>query len=641
MSETQAIETCLKRAARWRRWNRFWRGIWMGLCAGAVLWLVALGLFKLFPIPETLVFWTGAISMTFVVAGGIVGAWGKSSLQDTARWLDERSSLKQRLSTAWELEGNRRDDDWHRLVLNDAARAAEGVDPGKLLPLRLPRTSRWALLALALGAGLGFVPEYRTEAFRQLQEERANIKDTGKHLAEFTRQQLIERPPALAPTEKTLESVRELGDELSRVRLTRSDALKKLASAVERVQRQSDQLTQDPALKRMKQAARTPSGQTGNADLEKRIDALQKALGQQNSDPDTLDRLRKELENLKAAAAGNRDNNGALGQEARNQLARAMAEFQKNAEDAGVALPSLEEAIAALKGGFTDRFLKDLDIAANDLEKLQDLAKKMAELQAQSEKTGKDLAEQLENGQAEAAQATLQRMAREMRQSDLSEESRNQLQQEIEKAIKPGEMYGEVARHLKDAAQKAKQGDQNGAAESLAKAAEELEKLRQQLADAEAILANLEALQRAQMCIGNCQGWGQKKGLPRFGPGGKPGSGVGTWADESDWGAIPERTAGWDNSGIQRPDMDERGLTERSEDRAEGMLPTKVRGKLTPGGPMPSITLKGLSIKGDSRVSYEEAVSAAQVEAQSALNQEKVPRAYQQSVRQYFNDLPE
>lgn len=54
---------------------------------------------------------------------------------------------------------------------------------------------------------------------------------------------------------------------------------------------------------------------------------------------------------------------------------------------------------------------------------------------------------------------------------------------------------------------------------------------------------------------------------------------------------------------------------------------------------MPSITLKGVSIKGQSNVKYEEAVTAAQTEAQSALSQEKVPRAYKGAVRDYFDDL--
>jgi hypothetical protein len=103
-----------------------------------------------------------------------------------------------------------------------------------------------------------------------------------------------------------------------------------------------------------------------------------------------------------------------------------------------------------------------------------------------------------------------------------------------------------------------------------------------------------------------------------------------------------EQTDRWDNSGVNRPDTDPRGLTDRGEgDLREGMVPTKVRGQMSPGGPMPSITLKGVSIKGQSKLEYQEAVVAAQSAAQGALSQEQVPRAYQGAVRDYFDDLKE
>ena len=54
-----------------------------------------------------------------------------------------------------------------------------------------------------------------------------------------------------------------------------------------------------------------------------------------------------------------------------------------------------------------------------------------------------------------------------------------------------------------------------------------------------------------------------------------------------------------------------------------------------------SITLRGVSIKGNSRVQFLEAAAAAQSDARNALNQDKVPRAYRDSVRDYFDDLNE
>ncbi len=52
---------------------------------------------------------------------------------------------------------------------------------------------------------------------------------------------------------------------------------------------------------------------------------------------------------------------------------------------------------------------------------------------------------------------------------------------------------------------------------------------------------------------------------------------------------------------------------------------------------MPSNTLKGVSIKGTSKVALEEATAAAQADAQSALSR-KVLAPTREAVRDYFDD---
>ncbi|MBO61380.1 MAG: hypothetical protein CMO63_05355, partial [Verrucomicrobiales bacterium] len=68
---------------------------------------------------------------------------------------------------------------------------------------------------------------------------------------------------------------------------------------------------------------------------------------------------------------------------------------------------------------------------------------------------------------------------------------------------------------------------------------------------------------------------------------------------------------------------------------------SRIKGEINPTGQMPSITLRGVSIKGSSKIQFQKAVTAAQSEARNALNQDKVPRAYRDSVRDYFDDLKE
>jgi len=644
MSEIQIIQATLERTAGRRRWQRGWRGFWHGLFAAAAFWLFVLALYKLRPLPEQTLSVAGVICATFMPIGFLIGFWRRPSLAETARWVDNRQHFQERLSTALEVVSSTVAENWRQLVLSDAASRVREFDPRKSLPYHLPRIARWSLLVLVLAATLGFVPEYRTKADLQKKKEAQIIKETGRQLADLTRRTLERRPPAMEPTEKALNSVKELGDQLSQARLTRAEALRDLASATERLKDQAKDLAKDPALRKLEQAARSPTGRssTSNADLQKQIDSMQKQLGNPNSTPDALDKLQKELQQLQKAAAG-LPGNDSVGQQQKEQMSQALSDLAKRAQELGLSLPSLDEAIKALENSQIDQFLKDLKMTEIDLEKMQAMAKALQELQQQQAQLGKDLAEQLDKGQAEAAMQTLQKMIDQLKEGQLTEEQLKKMLEEVDKAVKPGSQYGKVGDFLKGAVGKMQGGDKPGAAQSLAEASDELKRLLDQLGDAQSLMASLDALQKAQMCVGNCMGWGQCLAkIPRVGKGGRPGRGVGTWSDDNGWLTYAEMTDRWDNSGLQRPDMAPRGESDRGEgELSDALVPTKVKGKISPGGSMPSITLKGVSIKGQSTVAYTEAVTKAQSEAQSALSQEQVPRAYQGAVKDYFDDLKE
>jgi polyhydroxyalkanoate synthesis regulator phasin len=395
----------------------------------------------------------------------------------------------------------------------------------------------------------------------------------------------------------------------------------------------------------MAKAARTPGGNApqNQSQLQKQIDALQKQLGDKAPDAEAAKELQKDLDKLKDAAKAMADNASADARASQQQQLENMAnELARKAEALGLPMPSLDEAVAALKGAQVDQFLKDLEIAEKDLEKMAEFSRQMAKLQQQAEKLGKDLAEQLKNGQAQAAIESLQRLQDLVKKSELTDAQKQQLSQEVQDAIKPGEQYGEVGEHLRQAFARMQSDDRTGTQQALAAAQSELEKLLNEMGDLQALMANLEGLRKAQMCVGNCQGWGSKPG--RGGAGGKSGKpkgnrGFGDWADDSAWAMPDEIADSWDNTGLERTDKDGRGLTDRDSSVPDNVSATKLKGQIQPGGPMPSITLKGLSIKGESRVAYAEAVQSAQSDAQSALSQEQVPKAYRNSVRDYFDDL--
>jgi hypothetical protein len=557
--------------------------------------------------------------------------------------VDGEQHFQERLSTALEVAASPTTGNWRDLLLNDAAGHARRFNPRKSLPFHLPLITRWALLALVLAATLGFVPEYRSKEYLQKKKQAEIIRDTGKQLAELTRRSLEHRPPVMEPTRKALDSVAQLGDQFAKAQLKRSDALRDLASVTERLKDQAKQFGKDPAIRRLEQAARTPGGQTSmsNADLQKQIETLQKQLGNQAGNPDALDKLKQDLQKLQQAASGLPNQDGPS-QQMKEQLSQSLSDLAKKADELGLSLPNLEDALKALEAGQIDKFLTDLKFAEVDLEKMAQMAKAMQQLQLQLAQLGKDLAEQLEKGQAFAAQSTLQKMIKQLESANLDQEQLKKILEEVDKAVKPGSEYGKVGEYLKGAGQQMQKGDKSDAAQSLADASKELDRLMQQLGDCDSLLATLQACQKAQMCIGNCQGWGLCQGPPRVGRGGRPGRGVGTWSDDDGSVTSAENSGLWDNSALQRPDMDPRGLADRGDGALNPALtPTKVKGQISPGGQMPSITLKGVSIKGQSKIAYQEAVTAAQSQAQSALSQEQVPRAYQGAVKDYFDDLKE
>jgi hypothetical protein len=642
MSEIQIIEAALKEAARRHRLQRGLNGLVFGVLAGAGVMLLSLTIYKLLPLSPVILSSAGVGAGCLAVAGLLWGAWRKMTLLETARWVDGKRNLKERLSTALELKGAAVAGEWKQLLLADAAQHARTLNSRELLPLGFPRATRWALLVAALCVALGFVPAYRSQAFVRKQQDAANIKDVGKSLSDLVRRELVQKPPVLPATEKSMQQVAELGDKLGKQTLTRGEALRDLTSITEQLAKQDQELARNPALKPLERAAReSGNGANSPESLQKQIDSLQKALGDAAANADKLDKLAKDLEKLKQQAANTASKDGKAGSAAREQLAKSLADLARQSREAGASLESLEEAIKALESNNTDLFVKDLETATHDLEKLRDMAKAMQQLEEQAAKLGKDLAEQLEKGQGKAAVETLQKMIDQLKTANLSPEQLQKIMSEAQKAAKPGSQYGKVGDLLKNAAQQCKAGSKSDAAQNLAEAQAELQKLMDQMADADALDATLDALNRAQMAISQCKNWGQCQGPPRFGPGGKPGRGVGTWADEFGWTYFdnPNQDAGWDNSGIERPDMEGKGHTDRPEDRNPNLTPDKVKGQMSPGGSMPSITLKGVSIKGTSNVKFEEAAAAAQQDAQSALNQDQVPRAYQNAVRDYFDDL--
>jgi hypothetical protein len=646
MKELELIRLTLAKLARRRRWAHGLTGLWKGALVGAILLLVGLGVYKVAPIPERILAAVGVCAIFAAVIGFVSGWMRPVNLMETARFVDGKKKFQERLSTALEVGETEMDEAWKRLVVTDAAARLKEVEPKQLLPISLTRASRWAVAVLALTACLGFVPEYRTKDFKQKKKDSEIIKDAGKNMVELTRRRLDERPPAMDQARKALDEVNQLGEHFAKASLTRAEAMKELASKTQQLKDEMKEMRQSPAFKALDKAAKASSkgGSTSSPELQKQIDQLTQQMANGSASQDAMDKMKRDLDQAKEAASDLKNKNGQARKEAEEKLQQQLADLAKEAKEGGLSLPQLDEAVAALSAAKPDEVVKDIQMAEIELDKLRDMAKSLEKLQMQMDKLGKDLAEQLQNGQVEAAQSTLRKMAENLQSAKVTPEQIQKMAEEVQKAQKPGQEYGKAGELLKDAAKQMAQGKKAEAGESLKEAAKELDKMMAEMGDAQSVLQSLEALQQAQMAIGNGQSWAN---TPRPGRNGKKGegeqtsgNGFGTWHDEDSW-MYPEFKDKWENGADMRGEMDSRSKKDKDGSLSDNLVATKVKGQMTPGGPMPSITMKGVSIKGQSKVDYKEMVGAAQSDAQGAISQDQVPRAYKGAVKDYFNDLKE
>ena len=643
MAPHDELQQTLHEVESRRHRQSFWRTLWNALSSTSVLLLISLTLYKVLPLSPSFLLWQLGVLISFLVLKLMQERERGHDPERAARWLDSTNHWSERITTAWELSAKRDASPWAGLVVGDALKRLQKVKLAELLPWKLPREAYLSLLFLVATLVVGFIPERRSVEFKRREADAAHIQSTGQIITQLVRKETEKHTPVLPATQLAMTQAGQLGLQLQQQKLTREEALRDLSNVAEKLKQESEKIGQDRALKRMQEAARTGGSEAGNTSLEqlqKQADALQKMLDKAAGlSPEKMQAFRKQLEAVKQQAGRLGESGSNAGAEARQQMGASLGELSRQGSSLGLDVSGLEKAMQALAQADIDSMLKELAHTSQELDKLQQLAQQLQQLQSQISKAGKNLAEQLKLGQASMAQGSLDKMIEQLKKGGMDQASLDRLKKEIEEAIQPGGQYGKVGELLKQSADQLKQGKSAESSKSLTDARDELERLQQQMGDSQSLMATLDALRRAQESIASGNSWGQCKS-GGAGEGGKPGRGVGTWTEEFGWQTYPDISQRWDNTGIDRPDIDPRGQSDRGDGRlADNLQSTRLKGQMSPGGSMPSITLKGVSIRGQSSVAYEEAAAAAQAEAQSALNQDKVPRAYQGAVRDYFDDF--
>jgi hypothetical protein len=401
---------------------------------------------------------------------------------DAAIEIDRRFGLKERVSSTMALEETELNSPAGKALVRDAVRRVERLDVPSQFGLRFNRRLLLPLLPAALACGILFVGDPTREEVAEAKPEDINI---SKQIKEST-----------TPLPKIFAKQNKEADE---------KGLKDAADLFKQLEEGARELTKKDDIDRKQALSKL-------TDLQKQLEERREKLGGN-------ERIKQQLDNLKNLKSGPAD-----------KVADALKEgdFKK-------ALDEIEDLKKQLdKGELDDQQKQALEQQLADMQKkLQEaldgqkksegeLEKQIANAQKQipnPEQLKKQIEELLQQGRKEEADK-LQQQAQKMK------ENVDKLQQQLAKMQQQGpqmQQLQQMANKLGECAKCMGQGDKLGAQQAL----DGLQKdLAQMQMNAEEMAMLDMALDQIAECKGDCNGQGDKAGMPGKGKG----DGKGDWA---------------------------------------------------------------------------------------------------------------
>ncbi|MFH0963188.1 MAG: hypothetical protein V2A58_04155 [Planctomycetota bacterium] len=304
--------------------------------------------------------------------------------------------------------------------------------------------------------------------------------------------------------------------------------------------------------------------------------------------------MRRELEQLRKSAAARRLDDHFDKMEA---VVREMEKGELTRSETLAKLTELGES---------------LNQARENVAKDNKLAKALAN-RTEFEQT-KNLADALKKGDFDAAKDETRKLAQDAKSGKLSQEEKDKLKKEL---CKLGELAGPNSELGQALAQFGELLDRQGA-----------DALAQSLAKIELTLDDLQKLQEELGVLSACQG--MCKGCQ----GGLRGALV-THDLTGIYNTGDNRTPG---PGMGGPGIGVGGIAPVQEEQVDFEI-TGVKGQIREGRMVGSFFVDGEQLRGEAKAEYSQTVEAARAEAAEALDRERIPRVYEDYVREYFHRM--
>lgn len=557
------------------------------LPASSAIGIALVGLGKLRAIPEPSPWLTGGI-VAVSLLGALVYAFARPlRTLDVARLTDQRTNLKDRLSSAVEFhaQGVDPNEPFYGEQMSDAVRHAEGVDLKAAYPMRIPRLF-WLGVALAIGlCAAHFVPSLPAFWSPQKKQEVEEVKKTGIAIVKVAQDATKgAEQQDLKETKKAAQEAQKLGEAMQKAKMSKKESLVALQKLTKKMEEAQQKLA-DQQVRTMEQTRK--AGQ----DFKKSLDQMQKEVQQKRQEE-----AQREAEQGKNAGQKPGEQNNANGDKNKQQQ-QSMASKQ-----AQQAMQQMADALANMDKQQQQQAMKKLADALKS-------GKMSKEERKQVQKALKQLAQNLkQSGQQQQGQK-MEQLADQM-----SSNSDNMDPQTLQQMAQMAENIG-------------KEMGQSG-------------KLDKDGLDEEALSKMADALKSGRMTMAMGKGG--------FG-GNQPGSGFGGKGGPSkamkDPGATNPRLVAKSNVGAGKGI----GKTKSAEEFAKyaamkngppKFLPNgQIKGARSKEGNELQITTTGDPEAFRSNTPYFQAYTSSRKQAENSLNKENIPIAYKKQVRDYFDTI--
>ena len=380
--------------------------------------------------------WMTAAAVAALLATALIAFLRRPSIRQSALELDQRFGLRERVSSALDLNARDRDTPIGEALLQDAATKAERIDVRDQFPIRFTAMMPWVLLPILACVSSFWIPDAELPELKKLgansQERLNNVKAQTKPILE----QLTKMRKDLEEKglQESAEEFKKLEKKLEDLQKSQTIDTKKLLADFNDIKKEMEQRKDS----------------FGSSDsLKKAMDGLKKIdKGPADRVADSLKEgdfkeASKEMEKLLTQLKLNK-----LTDDQKNQLANQLKQMEKAIEKAS---QEQKDALNTMK--------QQLQRAeqAGDIEKAGMLRKKMEQLENAMQKAEKaskiceqckNAAQALKDGDPQAAQKALEGMQAELEEMAADAEAMEGLQelmdemQEAKESAKSGQAEG-------------------------------------------------------------------------------------------------------------------------------------------------------------------------------------------------------